>query len=216
MITKRLVQKLIIEAEYCESFIKQIVLISPYTITPIMYMHIDLGANTCIMNKKCVMRNLHSAHNNKGLCQIAGTYTKIDAFGETTLTFGNLTTKLHNVAYMPNNPHCTIGGGALTNIDQFRVVQHTMHKSVKFQDSSGNFYEYTKPDIKIMNGLDYIPVTLHDIPALPWIKRFYNILNSKKTAAMGTRTSNRSKTKPKKYDDFVCSQPQKRTYKKRN
>ena len=51
--------------------------------------------------------------------QIAGTYAKIDGFGEVNLSFGTLETKLHKVAFMPNNPHSTIGGAALIHIKQF-------------------------------------------------------------------------------------------------
>ena len=56
---------------------------------------------------------------------------------------------LHIVAYMPNNPHFAIGGGTLTHINHFQVVQHTMYHSIKIIDALGSQYEYTKTDFKI-------------------------------------------------------------------
>ena len=85
---------------------------------------------------------------------------------------------------MPNNPHSTIGGGALTNFQQFRLVQHTMHTSIKFTNAYNDTFEYTKSDIKVINGLDYIPVILHNYPPSTWIQTFLEIINGDKTGAM--------------------------------
>ena len=51
---------------------------------------------------------------------------------------------LKDIAFMPNNPHCTIGGGGLIQIDKFKEVIHNMHKSIKFTDSNGKNKIFTK------------------------------------------------------------------------
>ena len=90
-------------------------------------MHIDLSAKTCTTNKTFHDKSLFSTQMQK-IIPNCWNNAKIDAFGDATLTLGTLSTNLIYIAYMPNNPHSTTGGGALTHIQRFCLVSHKMHK----------------------------------------------------------------------------------------
>ena len=91
-------------------------------------MHVDLGANTCIVNQKFMLHYLRSAQHSRGSCQIVGTLAKTRSFGDMTFKFDDLLTTLEDLTYMHDNSHLTIEGGVLTNIDCFKIAQHVMHK----------------------------------------------------------------------------------------
>ena len=76
---------------------------------------------------------------------------------------------LHNAAIMPGNPHSNIGGGALIQIDIFKLVVYPIHKYVKLLSSNNKTYKYERKENLINNGLDYITVEMVNDSPLNWI-----------------------------------------------
>ena len=57
--------KLSFDTKYLRTFQQQLHQISPYNNKPITYIHINFGANTCIVNKPYMITHLHPALNTK-------------------------------------------------------------------------------------------------------------------------------------------------------
>ena len=87
-------QKLSSDTKYLKSFRHTLHQISPYRIFPIINIHIDFRANAYIVNKWFMIENVPEPTNTKGLCQIVGTFAKLDGFSESKVLLGSLNVTL--------------------------------------------------------------------------------------------------------------------------
>ena len=81
----------------------------------------------------------------------------IKGFGTVIFRIGQRLVPVREVAFMPDNPHCTFTSSYLQRLNGFLQGIHSMHSSVKLINCDGISTKFL-PVVK--NGLDYITVSV--------------------------------------------------------
>ena len=118
--------------------------------------HADWGANIIIVNKKEYFTEFIPCEDD--LNPINGIpIAEIKGYGTVIFKFGNNLVPVREIAYMPDNPHCTMRSSHLQRLNGFLPGIHSMHSSVKLTNGDGQCIKFIP--IK-RNGLDYINIIM--------------------------------------------------------
>ena len=118
------------------------------------------------------------------LNQVSGSSEKVYMIGSWTVVLGNKLVPLPQTLIMSKNPSCTVGGHALKTLSGYRSVLHEINDYLSLVDKNGSSFKYTRFEgtLRIINGLDYIPI-LTWLPTLPPTTKNQDPINQ------GSRTS---------------------------
>ena len=133
----------------------------------VVWTHVDTGSNTHIVNNAKFLHNYVSTPGST-LGQVSGDRKAVAGKGDWHIKLKNKHYILENVLCMPSNPTCTISTGALKRSNHFLSVPHDTNHSLILIDAFKFELHFTVTNkyLRIINGLDYIPIKIIHPPLL--------------------------------------------------
>jgi hypothetical protein len=109
---------------------------------------------------------------------------------------------LHDVQYMPSNPHNTISPSALKNLDGFINAAHDCGTNMYLKHTNGtSHYFRSKTDMEWINGMDYLPLLVTSLPLHTTSITQTTITKISSAATRSSTATNR--TNLKRHDSLV-------------
>ena len=132
------------------------------------------------------------------LSQVSGSSELVDKIGDWNVILGNKINALPHTLVMLKNPSCTIGGHALKTLSGYRSVLHEVNDYLSLVDQQGLSFRYTRFEgtLRVINGLDYIPVLTWS-PTIPPTSKMATIPRRSqrvKTPSLKLRENNQQPT----------------------
>ena len=161
---------------------------SCHTIQQVLYMLVDSGANTHIINLPDVLHN-SSSLSSSPIGSLFGEHDLISSIGSLPVRLGDLDLTLKNVRYAAKAKTSCLGLVALKNYSNCSTATHDINEYLHLSLPDSTSTIIRKSQMKRINNLDYVPVTLKSWVAPPHVNT--------------VRRSTRNKSVPSKYADFI-------------